>query len=124
MKTDKYGFLPEERDLMNQIFASIPHIKKVMLYGSRAKGNFREFSDVDITLFGEDLTHDDLLMLCERLDESNLPYMYDVSIFGQLTNQNFIDHIRRVGVFIYSREDYTRDFSPASDKVAEGLKRE
>lgn len=119
MKTDKFGFLPQERKWMNQIFASIPHIDKVMLYGSRAKGNFREFSDVDITLFGNDLTHDDLLNLCGKLDESNLPYLYDVSIFSNLTNPDFIDHIKRAGVFIYSREEYYRELLHNDDKVAE-----
>lgn len=119
MNKDKFGFTTQEREWMNAIFASIPHIDKVMLYGSRAKGNFRDFSDVDITLFGEDLTRDDLLDLKEKLDESNLPYLYDVSIFSKLTSKEFIDHIKRVGKYIYSRQDYKPINSEQSDKVAE-----
>lgn len=90
-----------------------------MLYGSRAKGNFRMFSDVDITLFGEELTHVDLLKVMELLDESNLPYLYDVSIFNDLSNQEFIDHIKRVGVFIFSRNEYNHELTQTTDKVAE-----
>lgn len=103
MKTDIYGFTEEERKWMDDIFTSIPHIKKVLLYGSRAKGNFREFSDVDITLLGDELTHDDMLDLYDKLYDSDLPYNYDVSIFSKLEDKDFIEHIKRVGKFIYSR---------------------
>lgn len=106
MKTDIYGFADEERKWMNSIFSSIPHIDKVILYGSRAKGNFREFSDVDITLLGDELTHDDLLDLYDKLYDSDLPYNYDISIFSKLEDADFIDHIKRVGKIIYSREEY------------------
>lgn len=54
-----YGF--SERNIleMNDIFSSIPNIAEVVLYGSRAKGNNRQASDVDITLKGENLTRRD-----------------------------------------------------------------
>lgn len=121
MKTDVYGFTDDERKWMNSIFASIPHIDKVILYGSRAKGNFREFSDVDITLLGDKLTHNDLLDLYDKLYDSDLPYNYDVSIFCKLEDKDFIEHIKRVGKFIYSREDYNPQLHQSSDKVAEAL---
>lgn len=121
MKTDVYGFTDNERKWMNDIFASIPHIEKVILYGSRAKGNFREFSDVDITLLGDELTHDDLLELYDKLYDSDLPYNYDVSIFSKLEDKDFIEHIKRVGKFIYSREEYNPLLHQSSDKVAEAL---
>lgn len=119
MKTDIYGFTDEERELMEKIFRSVPHIERVLLYGSRAKGTFKEFSDVDITLFGSQLTHDDLLDVCERLDESNLPYFYDVSIFCKLTDAEFISHIKRVGKWIYARDNAYQKTEPLTDQVAD-----
>lgn len=118
-KTDEFGFLPRERQWMNDIFASIPHIEKVMLFGSRAKGNYRPFSDVDITLIGDELTDRDFYDVCEKLDDSDLPYFYDVSIFKKLTDRDFINHIKRVGKFIYARKEYERQPLPETDKAAE-----
>lgn len=69
-----YGF--SERNIleMNDIFSSIPNIAEVVLYGSRAKGNNRQASDVDITLKGENLTRRDLLELDDKLHYSYLPF--------------------------------------------------
>jgi len=52
---------------------------------------------------GEELCHDDLLKLMGELDDLLLPYMIDLSIFHQLTHQDLIDHIRRVGVVFYKK---------------------
>jgi len=85
------------------IFKKYPVVKKVVLYGSRAKGNYREGSDVDLTLFGKGL--DGVLSKINNdLDDSYLPYKFDVSIFDELSDPDFIDHIRRVGVTFYEKK--------------------
>ncbi|HDL3804495.1 TPA: DNA polymerase III subunit beta [Mannheimia haemolytica] len=38
------------------------------------------------------------------LDDSDSPYLFDLSIYHQLTNANFIEHIDRVGKVFYQRE--------------------
>ena len=78
-----------------------PKISRVILYGSRAKGTYRPFSDVDITLVGNELTLSDVSALEELLYYSYLPYKFDISIFSRLKNQKLIEHIRRVGIVIY-----------------------
>ena len=67
-----------ELRLMQEIFSQSPNIEKAVLYGSRAKGTNKPFSDVDITLVGEKLTNDDLTDVMYRLSESSLPYFCDV----------------------------------------------
>ena len=46
----KYGIKEEQWDMLCNVFANNPKIEKVILYGSRAKGTYKPFSDVDITL--------------------------------------------------------------------------
>ena len=75
---------------------------KVILYGSRAKGTYKPFSDIDITLLGDKLEHDDLLDIIDGIEDLLLPYMFDISLFSSLKNENLIDHINRVGVEVYS----------------------
>ena len=97
-----YGLEDDELRLMRDIFLQTPGIKEVVLYGSRAKGCYKPFSDVDITLVGDSLTEDDLTDVMYRLSESSLPYFCDVSLFKNLTTPALIDHIRRRGKSIYT----------------------
>ena len=91
----------EELQLMRDVFAQTPALEKVVLYGSRAKGTNKPFSDVDITLVGDKLTEEDLTDVMYRLSESSLPYFCDVSLFRNLSNSALIDHIQRRGKTIY-----------------------
>lgn len=98
----KYGLDDKEWDRLQKTFARYPNIEQVILYGSRAKGNYKPFSDVDITLVGNQLSRSELNRLTLDIDDLLLPYQFDVSIFHKLTNPDLIDHIQRKGVVIYS----------------------
>ena len=76
----------------------------MVLYGSRAKGNYKPFSDVDITLVGDELTHEDLNRVILAIDDLLLPYQFDISLFYILKNAELIDHINRRGIVIYERK--------------------
>ncbi len=75
------------------------------LYGSRAKGNYRDGSDIDLTLMGDALSHAQLNRIETQIDDLLLPYTIDLSLFEHIDNANLIDHIRRVGVVFYARDD-------------------
>lgn len=97
-----YGLDDEEMKMMHDIFAQTVNIDKVILYGSRAKGTYKPFSDVDITLVGDQLTEEDLTDVMFRLEESSLPYFCDVSLFKNLSSPDLISHILRMGKTIYT----------------------
>ena len=84
------------------VLARHPKVEEAILYGSRAKGNFKNGSDIDLTLVGAGLTYRDLLALTGELDDLLLPYTIDLSIFHQLEHPELVDHIQRVGIPIYS----------------------
>jgi len=86
------------------VLAHYPEIEKAVLYGSRAKGNYRTGSDIDLTLFGDRITHTLLTRLDNELDDLLLPYKFDISLFADLTHPDLIDHINRVGVAFYERK--------------------
>lgn len=48
----KYGLEEQTLQTIFLIFGKYPEVEEVILYGSRAKGNFKPFSDIDITLKG------------------------------------------------------------------------
>ncbi len=91
---------------LRETLAHDPHIEKALIYGSRAKGNYKTGSDIDITLIGKGLTLTDTIYpLRDRLYKLYLPYKFDISIFNQLDEDDFIDHILRVGKTLYQREN-------------------
>lgn len=79
-------------------------IKRAIIYGSRAKGNYKAGSDIDLTLLGVDITLSELLNIYDELDDSFLPYTFDISIFNDLKEPDLKEHITRVGKIFYSKE--------------------
>jgi predicted nucleotidyltransferase len=92
-----YGLKEQHINAINSVFLIYPQIKKAILYGSRAKGNYRNGSDIDITLIGDDLDLTILFKIETELDDLLLPYKIDLSIFHQIENTDLIEHIQRVG---------------------------
>ena len=73
-------------------------VTSVVLYGSRAKGTFRNGSDIDLTLIGTQLIDDDLRALMMAIDDLLLPYKVDLSIYSHIDNDALRKHIERVGI--------------------------
>jgi len=112
--TERFGLKEPTVDKIRSVFSHYPQVKKAVLYGSRAKGNYKNGSDIDLTLLGgEDLTRDVLCRVMEEIDDLLLPYSFDLSIFHQIGDPDVLDHIRRVGVMFYERN---LNASSASDR--------
>ena len=97
----KYGIEEEEWEKVFSVFSHFPHIKRAVLFGSRAKGTNKPFSDVDIALVGEALSLDNLLQLKNEIDDLLLPYEFDFCIYKDLKNAELKSHIDRRGIEVY-----------------------
>ena len=97
----KYGLKEQTIFMINEVFAKYPQINNVVLYGSRAKGNFRPNSDIDLVLKGENLDLKTLFKIETDLDNLLLPYKMDDSVFDKIENHDLIEHINRVGIEFY-----------------------
>ncbi|MFV8375482.1 nucleotidyltransferase domain-containing protein [Flavobacterium sp. LB1P62] len=99
----KFGLNKETISKINSVFVKHSEIEKVIIYGSRAKGNFRKGSDIDLTLFGNELKDGLVGEINLEIDDLNTPYLFDISIYNQLTSESLKDHINRVGEIFYER---------------------
>jgi predicted nucleotidyltransferase len=99
----KYGLDDLVIEKICGIFTQFPTIHKAVLYGSRAKGNYKPGSDIDLCLFGENLNQTLLYRIEEALDDLLLPYTFDLSDYYNLSNQDLINHIDRVGIIFYQK---------------------
>ena len=101
--TPRFGLKETTIDKICGVFARYPQIEKAIIYGSRAKGNYKNGSDIDLNLYGDDLTLDILYKIMTEIDDLLLPYTVDLSISHNLSDPDFIDHIRRVGLPFYEK---------------------
>lgn len=99
----EFGLKSEHVKAIQQIFVFCRGIEKAIIYGSRAKGNYKHGSDIDLTLIAPDLKLSDLLNLEVELDELLLPYKIDLSLYHQIENKDLLEHIERVGIVFYQR---------------------
>lgn len=100
-----FGFSASTLDKLNSVFARHNAIGSVVIYGSRAKGNYRAGSDIDLTIKGSEIPFDELMQIEDQIDDLMLPYTVDLSQYRLLENADLIAHIDRVGVEIYARDD-------------------
>lgn len=98
------GLKYDEQQKLVALLSSKPSVRKAVVYGSRAKGNYRRFSDIDLTLFGDELDSRELNRIAMDIDDLLLPYNVDLSLFSSLKNIALIEHIQRVGKTIYEAQ--------------------
>ena len=99
----KYGL--EERTIAKicEVLARYPAVEQAVLYGSRAKGNYKPGSDIDLTLCGSGVTTGLCATIDDALDDLLLPYTIDLSAFAELKHPDLEAHIKRIGIVFYSR---------------------
>ncbi|MDT8446011.1 MAG: nucleotidyltransferase domain-containing protein [bacterium] len=88
---------------IQRVFAQHSRVEKAVIYGSRAKGNYKTGSDIDLTVFGALDLHE-LMMLNEELEQLPIPYQFDLSLYDRIENPDLVDHIDRVGKSFYEKE--------------------
>ena len=104
------GLKDKYRKAIIDILRANERVEKVVLFGSRAMGTFTPTSDVDIALFGDNLTLTDHANLAAVIDELSIPQRVDILLHKSIKNEKLIEHIKRHGV-----EWYRRSWAMVSD---------
>ena len=99
-----YGLSPVAVQRIQEVLARFPNIDKAVVYGSRAMGTYKTGSDIDLTLYGDTLTMQNLAAISSELDDLLLPYTIDLSLFSMLNNTDLREHVERVGKVFYARK--------------------
>jgi len=98
------GLSKTDLNLIQTTIKKYTLISDAYIFGSRAKGNYKAGSDIDIAICFENNTdntqHKNILFkLHDELEETlNIPYFFDLVDFNSIEKQTLIDHINRVGV--------------------------
>jgi predicted nucleotidyltransferase len=105
-----YGLKESTIEQIQSVFSRHEAVEEVILYGSRAKGTYRNGSDIDLTIKGKDVTLSELF----QLDDLLLPYKIDLSLKHKLNDAELVAHIERVGKPLYVKA------SSASSELGKG----
>lgn len=104
---NKFGLFDADMFEISAVFEKFPSIEKVLIFGSRAKGNYKNGSDVDLALKGKQidlqLIHEVSMLLNE---ETKMPYQFDVLSYCDIVEPALIEHIDRVGAVVYEKTDF------------------
>ena len=104
-----FGLKDTHLELLRTCFAKYPGIQQVIIYGSRAKGNYKPGSDIDLTICGNDINGSMLLKLENEIDDLLLPYKIDLSLKQHIDSPELKRHIEKVGQIFYERKDRITD---------------
>lgn len=94
--------LPERttKELLNY-FKSKPEIEKVVMFGSRAKGNYKNGSDIDFAVWKKESLSTSTVAF--ELDDLPTPYKFDVIDYNNLEHEGMKKSIDTDGKVFYEK---------------------
>ena len=105
-----FGLSDDDLSYIVSTIVEFDEIQHASIFGSRAKGNAKAGSDIDLAIFGENITFDTISKLHALLeDESPMPYRFDIVDYSHLSHENLKEHIDRIGVCIFERSSLSPD---------------
>jgi len=97
-----FGLSDRHIGIIREKMAMFDAIEEAFIFGSRAMGNYKKGSDIDIALKGDRVAADTVSKLKFELSEkTNLPYFFDVVALGRINNDDLMEHIHTYGMKIY-----------------------
>ncbi|MBT3385174.1 MAG: nucleotidyltransferase domain-containing protein [Prolixibacteraceae bacterium] len=97
-----FGIAPKSYKLIMYAISEFEEIEKASIYGSRAIGNFKQGSDIDIVLFGKKITQEIVLKLKVKLEHDlPIPYFFDLTHYESISNLELKNHIDSHGKIFY-----------------------
>ena len=97
----KFGLSDTVIEELQDIFKRHVNIKKVLIFGSRSKGNYRAGSDIDLAVIGDNLDYNQMLDIICEIEDLELLYSVDLLDYQKKKGTPIGDHIDRVGQIFY-----------------------
>ena len=102
---NSFGIYEKSYLLLLNTFGSFPEIEKVAIYGSRAMGNYKKGSDIDLAIMGKLVNYQTVVRLSAKLNEElPIPYFVDILDYKSLENQKLKKHIDQEGIVFYNKQ--------------------
>lgn len=97
-----FGLSQSDIEYIINVIKCFSQVDSAIVYGSRAMGNYKLGSDVDLALKGDAVSEAIAWEISVQLNErSPLPYKFDVLAYSCLINQALKQHIDQCGKSLY-----------------------
>lgn len=101
---NNFGITEKTHLLLLGSFSKYEEVEHVVLFGSRAKGNYKPGSDIDLAIKGKNCSSKLVLNLSAYLNEElPIPYFIDLINYNSLNHRGLKEHIDRVGIIFYGK---------------------
>lgn len=100
----KFGLSDTVVNELQDVFKKHKEVEKVLIFGSRAKGNYRPGSDIDFAVAGKNIDSGLLLKIGCEIDSLELLYGVDLIDYQGKKDTPIGEHIDRVGQIFYEKK--------------------
>ena len=101
------GLMQHQLSAIKEVIAKFPKVSSAVLFGSRAKGNFENISDMDIAIKGDSIGFSGLVGISLELDELFLPQKIDRFNFDRIEEKSLQNPIDRCGIELLNNQQHT-----------------
>ena len=110
-----FGLSDHALSLIHEVLSKFPEADKVVIFGSRAMGNYKKGSDIDLAVFGNNLEPERIIKLNVLLNQKlPIPYYFDVLDYDKIDDASLKEHINNEGKVFYTKNNVNTDGSTAA----------
>ena len=100
---NSFGISEKSYNLLVEFLKTYLQIEEVLIFGSRAKGNYKKGSDIDLVIKGKDCSDKLALDISAYIDdELPTPYMVDIINYSSIDNPELKKNIDFTAKSFYS----------------------
>lgn len=97
----KFGLSDTVIEELQSVFRRHQNIERVLIFGSRSKGNYRAGSDIDLAVIGKGIDYGQMLTILCEIEDLELLYSVDLIDYEEKIGTPLGNHIDRVGQVFY-----------------------
>lgn len=97
----KFGLSDRVIADLQSVFRKYANISEVIVFGSRAKGTYRDGSDIDLALVGDGITLNQRCAILADIEDMGILYGVDLVDYNKKKSTPLGEHIKRVGVPLF-----------------------
>lgn len=99
-----FGILERDIDYIMKALEMFDEIESALIFGSRAMGNYKKGSDIDMAISGQLVTRETIAKLNDFLSEQYpIPYFFDILHLEAINNEQLLEQIQTFGIEVYRK---------------------
>lgn len=109
-------------DQIKKCASNYPNIYKIVLFGSRARGDYRANSDIDLAIFSKNSSNLEVANFTNDIEELDTLFKFDIIFVTPDTDSFLIENLKKEGVTIMELlSNKVQNLKKAVARLSEGI---